>query len=286
LLFSLLACSGDKGTGDDPEMTFEITGDRSVQVWSSSKIRITATTKSGSVPTLTAPDLPSNATFVDSGNGAGALTFSPSIEQVGNQNIEIMASTATARDSTTILLTVINEAAAHAPLIPLALGNRWIYQSVHNRLDNDTVLINAWSANDGRPIFAGTFYPTLWTLLDGIIQQNDTVYSKTLGPQFVIPDHLPAEIYVNSRSTCFWAMVTRQIEWSTEPITVPAGTFSGCFVFSCTQENVCESIKQEIFVEEITIKPGVGIIKIAQIKSSDCAGNCSSRWELLSSDLE
>ena len=279
---SLLACSGDKGTDSDLEISFDITGDNTVQVWSTGQFKVTATAKSGSIPSLTAPELPTNAAFFDSGNGVAVFTFSPSIEQLGSQSVKILATIDAALDSTTISLTVIDEAVAHEPLIPLALGNRWIYQSVHNRQDNDTISINSWSANAGRPLWGGNFHPTLWTLLDGVIQENDTVYSKTLGPQFVIPAQLPAEIQVHSRSACFWAMVTRQIEWSTEPITVPAGTFTGCFVYSYMQENICESVKHEFFVEEIVIKPGVGIIKILQSRTSDCNGNCSSRWELLS----
>lgn len=284
---SLLACSPfDDGTGiQPPDIAFEITGDNTVQIWATSQIRVKATAKSGSIPTLTAPALPVNAALFDSGNGAAVLTFSPSNDQIGSQSIRILATTSTKLDSTTVLLTVTDEVAAHKSLIPLALGNRWIYQSVHNRLDNDTIRIDTWSANNGRPIFGGNFYPTLWTLLDGVIQENDTVYSKTLGAQFVIPDHLPAEISVHSRSSCFWEMLTRQIEWSTEPVTVPAGTFTGCFIFSCTQEIVCDSTKQQIFVEGIVIKPGIGIIKILQSRSSACTGNCSSRWELLSYSL-
>jgi hypothetical protein len=115
---------------------------------------------------------------------------------------------------------------------------------------------------------------------------SDSILSNELGLQFVIPQQLPTAIDVVTRGNCYLINLTREIEWTVDPIVVPAGQFMGCFKYTSSSQHGCDNGGAETIVEEVYIKPGVGIVKITQIKSSECTGECSSRWELLDWDLQ
>jgi hypothetical protein len=66
-------------------------------------LRIAAVDPESTVVTLTTSNLPPNATFVDSGNGAGALTFLPTYLQAGIYNVNILATDAGVPPLTSIL---------------------------------------------------------------------------------------------------------------------------------------------------------------------------------------
>ena len=170
-------------------------------------------------------------------------------------------------------------------LSPLSVGNRWIYQSVHNRLDLDTVTVFQETVVNGQRVFDGTFSPPLGMLFGSVIARGDSIFSTALGLQFVIPDQLPADMQIASRASCYSEQMTRHIVWSIDPVIVPAGTFFGCFEFTTTLDLNCQGGFDTI-IEEVFIKPGVGIVKINQIRSSDCLADCSSRWELLAWSVE
>jgi hypothetical protein len=284
-LCCILACSDDKGTTGtttpQKDITFELTGSQTIQIWSEGKLTLRATAKSGEKPTLTATGVMGNASFLDNGNGTALIEFCPTKDQIGDYSLKIMAATSTEKDSAAVHLTVVDRSSLRKALLPVAMGNRWIYQSVQSRMFLDTVAIRGSSSDEGRIIWDGGFYPTLGMLSGGIVVSGDSIYSATLGIQFVIPDHVPAEIEINSRSTCYESRLSRRIEWSVTPVSVPAGVFVGCFKYSTRQESACENGGSDAIVEEIFIKPGVGIVKTTQIRSSNCAGACTSRWELL-----
>ncbi len=69
---------------------------------------ISATDPDGVIPTLAAYDLPSNATFVDSGNGVGTFTFSPDYFQAGSYDIIFAASDGNLADSQVVEVIVDN----------------------------------------------------------------------------------------------------------------------------------------------------------------------------------
>ncbi|SYZ71885.1 Conserved repeat protein (fragment) [Candidatus Zixiibacteriota bacterium] len=75
---------------------------------------ITATDPDQSPVTLTAANLPTNATFTDKGNGIGTLAFNPSYVQNGTYDILIIASDGVLVDTVTVTI-VVNEAGNQAP---------------------------------------------------------------------------------------------------------------------------------------------------------------------------
>ncbi|HWO57828.1 MAG TPA: Ig-like domain-containing protein [bacterium] len=74
---------------------------------SSISLRVSATDPDKEALTLTAFGLPLNATFADSGNGAGALIFAPAIGQIGPFEITVVASDGLLADSQLVLITVL-----------------------------------------------------------------------------------------------------------------------------------------------------------------------------------
>ncbi|MGB5138745.1 MAG: Ig-like domain-containing protein [Candidatus Zixiibacteriota bacterium] len=76
----------------------------------------TATDADASVPTLSAVNIPLNATFLDNGNGTGTFNFNPSFTQSGVYNVTIIASDGTLADSEVVAITV-NDAGNQAPVL-------------------------------------------------------------------------------------------------------------------------------------------------------------------------
>ncbi|MFQ5608308.1 MAG: Ig-like domain-containing protein, partial [Candidatus Zixiibacteriota bacterium] len=72
-----------------------------------------------SVPTLSAVDLPVNASFNDNENGTGSFTFTPDFTQAGVYPVTFIASDGPLADSATVDITVIN--VNRTPSIPIIL---------------------------------------------------------------------------------------------------------------------------------------------------------------------
>lgn len=280
----IAACSG-KPTEEDPNIQFEITGDREVQIWSSSSVTIEAIASTGEVPVLSASRLAPNVIFRDNDDGTGELTISPTIENIGACTCIVVAQTEFVLDSTIIELKAVNNPSSLKPLIPMALQNRWVYQSLSNRLDLDTVKVDQMYYDDDRPFWIASFYPTIGMLEGEVRIKRDTVASLILGPQFFYPTRLPESYETRTHAICYSITITREIEWIAGSVEVPAGRFAGCLKFSGIYRSRCWDDSEIVHVEEIIIAPGVGIISIAQIRSATCSGVCSSRWELLSYSL-
>ncbi|MBI5867788.1 MAG: tandem-95 repeat protein [candidate division Zixibacteria bacterium] len=70
--------------------------------------RAHATDPDATIPSLTAVNLPLNAVFVDSGNGAGSFTFNPSYTQAGSYNVTFISSDGSLADSELVVITVTN----------------------------------------------------------------------------------------------------------------------------------------------------------------------------------
>jgi len=83
---------------------------------------VLASDPDGTVPTLTAQPLPSNATFNDNANGTGTFSFNPNFTQSGPYSVLFIASDGTAADSELVAITV-NDAGNQPPVLA-AIGNR------------------------------------------------------------------------------------------------------------------------------------------------------------------
>jgi hypothetical protein len=83
-------------------------------------VHVTATDPDGSLPSLTAPDLPLNATMTDSLNGAGSFHFTPDFTQLGPYSVSIVASDGSLADTQVVVVTVVktNRKPALAAIAP------------------------------------------------------------------------------------------------------------------------------------------------------------------------
>ncbi|MGB2698299.1 MAG: tandem-95 repeat protein, partial [Candidatus Zixiibacteriota bacterium] len=83
-------------------------GAKSVDEIQTLEFRVSASDPDGDALTLSAENVPTNATFVDSGNGAGSFTFDPDYTQAGLYNVTFIASDGTLADSELVAVTVNN----------------------------------------------------------------------------------------------------------------------------------------------------------------------------------
>src|SRR5574341_28251 len=83
-------------------------GPKSVAENSNLSFRVHATDPEGTIPILTAVNVPTNATFFDSGNGAGSFTFNPDFTQAVVYNVTFRASDGSSLDSEVVVITVNN----------------------------------------------------------------------------------------------------------------------------------------------------------------------------------
>jgi PKD repeat protein len=91
-------------------------GAKTVNEGQTLELRVSATDPDGDSITLMAEDVPVNATFVDSGNGAGSFTFNPDYTQAGIYSVTFIASDGVLIDSEIVEITV-NEAGNQAPVL-------------------------------------------------------------------------------------------------------------------------------------------------------------------------
>ncbi|MBU1318841.1 MAG: tandem-95 repeat protein, partial [candidate division Zixibacteria bacterium] len=69
---------------------------------------ISASDADGTIPTLTAEDVPLNATFVDNANGTGTFDFNPDFTQSGPYSVRFIASDGALADTEVVAITVNN----------------------------------------------------------------------------------------------------------------------------------------------------------------------------------
>jgi len=106
-------------TSNDPPSISAIP-QQSVDEGSTRSVDISATDPDGDAITLSAPGLPSFATFSDGGGGRGTVTLSPGYDDSGTYTIRITASDGTASDSESLAVTVnnVNRAPSASPIRP------------------------------------------------------------------------------------------------------------------------------------------------------------------------
>jgi hypothetical protein len=83
-------------------------GPQSVNEGQTLNFGVTSTDPDATIPTLSAINLPANATFADSLNGAGSVSFSPNFTQSGVYNISIIATDGSLADTQAVAITVNN----------------------------------------------------------------------------------------------------------------------------------------------------------------------------------
>ncbi len=100
-------------------------GAQSVQEGARLEFMVQATDPDGTSPALSARNLPTNASVVDSGNGTMLFTFEPDYTQFGTYAVTFIASDGQLADSEAVTITVI-DAANHPPVLA-TIGNAWVH---------------------------------------------------------------------------------------------------------------------------------------------------------------
>ncbi len=91
-------------------------GPKSVMETNTLSFLVTASDVDGTIPQLSADNLPLNATFFDSANGVGLFEFTPDLTQSGVYNVLFVASDALAADSESVQI-IVNEIGNQPPTI-------------------------------------------------------------------------------------------------------------------------------------------------------------------------
>ncbi|UCE65345.1 MAG: hypothetical protein JSU85_10765, partial [Candidatus Zixiibacteriota bacterium] len=86
-------------------------------------LRVTATDPDGNIPAIAADNLPTNALFVDSSNGAGGLVFTPDYTQAGTYPVRFIASDGSLADSQLVDLIVAD---INAPPVITVVGSQGV----------------------------------------------------------------------------------------------------------------------------------------------------------------
>lgn len=121
---------------------------------------ITATDPDEIGITLSAQDLPTNATFTDNGDGTGTLTFNPSFVQAGTYIVLIIASDGVYLDSINVTL-IVEEAGNQPPVITTAFTD-----TATTEMRLLTFTINATDPDLDTPDLSATGLPTGATFTD------------------------------------------------------------------------------------------------------------------------
>ncbi len=133
-------------------------GPRSVAEGSNLTFRVHATDPEGTVPALTAVNVPTNATFFDSGNGAGSFTFNPDFAQAGIYNVTFRASDGSLLDSEVVVITVNNT--NRAPVLD-SIGAKTLAEN-----SNLTFRVHASDPDGTTPTLTASGVPTNANFVD------------------------------------------------------------------------------------------------------------------------
>ncbi|MCI0532263.1 MAG: SBBP repeat-containing protein, partial [candidate division Zixibacteria bacterium] len=134
-------------------------GPQSVPEGSNLTFRVHAIDPNGTIPALTASDLPSlNASFFDSANGSGSFSFNPDYNQAGVYNVTFRASDGILEDTETVEITVSNT--NRAPVLSADNGRSGIR--------NSSIILPVFSfdPDGGFPILSATNLPVNSSFID------------------------------------------------------------------------------------------------------------------------
>ncbi|MDD3733102.1 MAG: tandem-95 repeat protein, partial [candidate division Zixibacteria bacterium] len=98
-------------------------GPRSVNENANLNFNITASDPDATIPVLTAENIPTNASFIDNGDGTGTFDFNPDFFQSGIYDVRFIASDGSLADSEVVVITVNN---VNREPVLATIGNRVI----------------------------------------------------------------------------------------------------------------------------------------------------------------
>ncbi|MCI0530614.1 MAG: cadherin-like domain-containing protein, partial [candidate division Zixibacteria bacterium] len=120
--------------------------------------RVHASDPDGTTPVLTAANVPINASFIDSGNGAGSFTFSPNFTQAGVYNVTFRASDGSILDTEVVSITVTGT--NRAPVLD-SIGPKTIFEN-----SNLTFRVHASDPDGSVPTLTASGVPTNANFVD------------------------------------------------------------------------------------------------------------------------
>ncbi|MFZ5981228.1 MAG: Ig-like domain-containing protein, partial [Candidatus Zixiibacteriota bacterium] len=120
---------------------------------------ISATDADATIPSFTAENVPTNATFVDNGDGTATFDFNPNYIQAGTYNVLYIASDGSFSDSELVTITV-TEAGNQTPVLT-AIGAQAVTEGANLNFN-----ISATDADATIPSFIAENVPTNATFVD------------------------------------------------------------------------------------------------------------------------
>ncbi|MCX6831824.1 MAG: hypothetical protein NT028_06755, partial [candidate division Zixibacteria bacterium] len=112
-------------------------------------------------PIMTAVDVPTNATYIDNGNGTGTFNFNPSFTQAGIYNVTFIASDGALADSEVVAITV-TDAGNQRPVLA-AIGPQGVNEGA-----NLNFIASATDPDLTTPIMTAVGLPTNATYVDNL----------------------------------------------------------------------------------------------------------------------
>jgi len=159
------------------------------------EFRVSASDSDLTVPILSALNLPSGAVFVDSANGAGSFSWTPSFTQAGAYNVTFIASDGSAADSEAVTITVnnVNQVPVLDSIGPqtVAEGSNLTFRVHASDMDGDSLILTAANLPANATLFdsgngAGSFsfnpdfsqagnYNVIFVASDMVLADTDSV---------------------------------------------------------------------------------------------------------------
>ena len=143
-------------------------------------IPIVSNDPDGTIPSLSALNLPANATFTDNGDGTGTFVFDPDFVQAGTYVIQIIADDGTAQDTITVTITV--QDVGNLPPVFTAINDTTINEGATLVLNVEATDLDGLGAT---PILSVStaLNPTQYTFVDnfdgtGVFTYNTNFFSS------------------------------------------------------------------------------------------------------------
>jgi hypothetical protein len=141
-------------------------------------ITVVATDPDGTVPQLSALDLPTGANFIDNTDGTASFVFAPTYYQAGVYTVTFIASDGALADSAIVEITVTDR---NGPPVMTAIGAQTVAEG-----DSLGVILQAVDPDNDMISFTGVYLPTNATITDN--GDGSGVFS-------FLPDYTQAGIY-------------------------------------------------------------------------------------------
>ncbi|MBK7141795.1 MAG: tandem-95 repeat protein [bacterium] len=159
-------------TGTNQAPILAAIGSQSVAEGASLNFGVTATDADGTTPTLTTSTLPTNASFIDNGNGTGSFTFNPDFTQAGSYNVTFYATDGSIIDSEVVAITVTGT--NQAPILA-AIGSQSVAEGTSLNFG-----VSATDADGTNPTLTTSTLPTNASFTDN----GNGTGSFTFNPDF------------------------------------------------------------------------------------------------------